>query len=65
MPEEERQAYGLRTPAEQQADSDGAKHNAPVHNLTIRDLKKSVDAHDHMALCSLHGKTQGANSCKT
>ena len=46
MPEEERQAYGLRTPAEQQADSDGAKHNAPMHNLTIRDLKKLVDAHD-------------------
>jgi len=46
MPEEERQAYGWRTPTEQQADPEGAKHNAPMHNLTIRDLKKSVDVHD-------------------
>jgi len=50
MPEEERQAYGLCTPVEQQAESDGAKHNAPMHNSTIRDLKKSVDAHDRPAV---------------
>jgi len=47
MPEEERQAYCLCTTEEQQAESEGAKHNAPMHNLMIRDLKKSVDAHDH------------------
>jgi len=35
MPEEERQAYGLRTPAEQLADSEGAKHDASMHNLMI------------------------------
>jgi len=44
MPEEERQAYGLRTPAEQQTDSEGAKQNVPVHNLTIRNLKNFFDA---------------------
>jgi len=53
MPEEKRQAYGLRTPAEKQTDSEGAKHNAPLRNLhnaplhnSIRDLKKKDDAHD-------------------
>jgi len=46
MPKEQRQVYGLRMPAEQQAESGEAEHNAPVHNLTIRDLKRSVDAHD-------------------
>jgi len=46
MPEEERQIYGLRMPAEQQAESGEAEHNAPMLNLTIRDLKKSVNAHD-------------------
>jgi len=46
MPQEERQVYGLRMPAEQQSESGEAEHNAPMHNLTIQDLKKSVDAHD-------------------
>ena len=40
MPEEERQVYGLRMTAEQQAKSGEAEHNAPMHNLTIRDLNK-------------------------
>jgi len=47
MPEEERQVYSLRMPAEQQAESGEAEHNALMHNLTIRDLKKTVDVHDH------------------
>ena len=42
MPEEERQVYE----AKQQAESREVEHNAPMHNLTIRDLKKFVDAHD-------------------
>ena len=52
MPEEERQVYGLRMPEEQQAKSGEAEHNAPMHNLTIRDLKKSVDAHDRPGVYS-------------
>jgi len=52
MPEEERQAPCdcMHTPAEQQADSEEAKHNAPLQNLTIRDLKKTVDAHHRPAV---------------
>jgi hypothetical protein len=52
MPEEERQVYGLRMPEEQQAKSEEAEHNAQMHNLTIRDLKKSVDAHDRPGVYS-------------
>jgi len=48
MPKEERQVYGLRMPEAQQAQSGEAEHNAQMHNLTIRDLKKSVHAHDHV-----------------
>jgi len=54
MPGEERQVYGLRTPAEQQAESGEAEHNAPMHNLTIRDLKKSVDSHDRLWHCAAY-----------
>jgi len=57
MPEDVRQAYGLRTEAGQQLDSAGENNSTSVHNLTVRDLKKTMDVHDRPGIYGEMQKT--------